>query len=299
MSNQTDRVIARLFGGLGNQLFIYAAARAVALRNSAELVLDTTSGFESDTLYRRNYQLASFPIAGRVASASERLEPFSRVRRGLLRRVNSRRSFDDRTYLFQEGVDFDPRLNEFELKGTVHLEGYWQSEKYFKEFESKIRRDLSIPIPMDEVNQRTLAAIKKSNAVSVHFRFFDSGDDQSTSNAGSDYYARAIADCEGRLAEPHYFVFSDQPERAAELLQIGPERFTCVTHNRGDAGAISDLFLMSQCTHFVIANSTFSWWGAWLSDQQSKTVIAPSFVKRTGETCWGFDGLLPAEWRLL
>jgi len=104
------KIISRIFGGLGNQLFCYAAARRLALVNNAELVIDNVSGFMHDTDYQRQYQLDHFSIPCRKATSVELLEPFPRIRRYLKRRLNQRRPFAQRSYLVQEGIDFDPRL---------------------------------------------------------------------------------------------------------------------------------------------------------------------------------------------
>lgn len=145
------KLIPRLFGGIGNQLFIYAAARRLALVNNAELVLDSVSGFTNDTVYQRHYQLDHFNIPCRQATAAERLEPFSRLRRKVLRWWNQRKPFKQRTYLVQESIDFDPRLLYYKPRGTVYLEGYWQSENYFKDIEDIIRHDLKIKPPEDTI----------------------------------------------------------------------------------------------------------------------------------------------------
>jgi hypothetical protein len=94
----------------------------------------------------------------------------------------------------------------------------------------------------------------------------------------------------------HYFLFSDRPEAARALIPLSDDRVTAVAHNRGDDNAHADLWLMQQAQHFIIANSTFSWWGAWLGAGPRSVVIAPGFVVREGKTWWGFDGLLPARW---
>ena len=131
-SSQNKKIITRIVGGLGNQLFIYAAARRLALVNHAELVLDDVSGFVRDHDYKRQCQLDHFKITCRKATAAERLEPFSRVSRYLKRRWNQSLPFAQRTYLVQEGMDYEPRLLQLKPQGTLYLEGYWQSEKYFK-----------------------------------------------------------------------------------------------------------------------------------------------------------------------
>ena len=297
----TGLVIPRFFGGLGNQLFIYAAARRLALANNAELVIDDTSGFSHDHQYQRHYQLDHFSIPCREATASERLEPFMRARRYLKRRWNARRPFAQRSYIRQEGIDFDPRLLSLRPKGRFYLEGYWQSEGYFKDVEPQIRDDLRITPPTDDQNRQMAQRIRNALSVAVHVRFFDepntaASESQAANNAPGDYYQRAIATMEQRVPGAHYFVFSDRPQEAKARLPLPESRMTLVHHNQGAAMAYADPWLMTQCQHFIIANSTFSWWGAWLAENPGKIVIAPGFEKREGKMWWGFKGLLPEEW---
>lgn len=291
-----DRIIARIFGGLGNQLFIYAAARRLALLNDAELVLDHVSGFAHDRIYQRHYQLDHFALPFRKATALERLEPFSKARRFLKRKWNQYLPFDQRTYIMQEGVDFDPRLLQVNPQGRLYLEGYWQSERYFKDIAPTIREDLSIVPPEDAVNLDIAVRIAGCRAVAVHVRFFDSPDEAGINNAPEGYYERAVQQMEDLVADAHYFVFSDRPDAARARIPLPDKRLTLVSHNRGDRLAYADLWLMTLCRHFIIANSTFSWWGAWLANGLDKQVISPGFEIREGKMWWGFEGLLPEEW---
>lgn len=290
------RVVVRVMGGLGNQLFCYAAARRLALTNNAELVVDDVSGFAYDAVYQRHYQLDHFNIPCRKATAAERLEPFSRVRRYLKRRWNQRLPFAQRAYLVQAGIDFDPSLLHFKPQGTVYLEGYWQSEDYFKDVADTLRQDLQITLPADAANLAMAARIGDCTAVSVHVRFFDEPDATGINNAPGDYYSRAVETMERLVPAAHYFVFSDQPAAARARIPLPDARVTLVAHNQGDEHAYADLWLMTQCQHFIIANSTFSWWGAWLAAHPGKQVIAPGFEMRQGKMWWGFKGLLPSEW---
>jgi len=290
------KVIARIFGGIGNQLFCYAAARRLALVNDAELVLDDVSGFRYDK-YKRRYQLDHFNIPCRKATPAERLEPFPRLRRYILKQMNKYRPFEKRTYIVQEGIDFDPRLLHTRFRGTIYLEGYWQSEKYFKDIEPIIREDLRINSPLDRMNQEMAKKIRECLAVAIHIRFFDKPGEKSQNNLPSSYYKKAIDYIESHLQNPHYFIFSDYPESARELIPLPDSRITLITHNKGEENAYADLWLMTQCKHFIIANSTFSWWGAWLSQFRDKIVIAPAIVRR-GEGAWGFKGLIPEGWLL-
>ncbi len=297
-----DKVISRIIGGLGNQLFCYAAARRLAIVNNAELVVDHVSGFRYDTQYRRHYQLDHFMIPCRKATPSERLEPFSRLRRYILKQVNKRRPFEKRTYIMHEGIDFDPRLLNIRFRGTIYLEGYWQSEQYFKDVEPQIRQDLQIKPPMDGANLAMAEKIRGCTAVAVHVRFFDEiGRDISSggNNVPSSYYIRAIQTMEDLVRDAHYFIFSDRPEAARSLIPLSDDRITLISHNKGDDNAYADLWLMTQCQHFIIANSTFSWWGAWLAAFKDKVIIAPGFEKRSGKIAWGFEGIIPREWTKL
>jgi hypothetical protein len=296
-----SKIIVRIFGGLGNQLFIYAAARRLALKNDAELVIDDVSGFVRDHQYERFYQLEHFNIPCRKATAGERLEPFCRVRRYLKRRRDWHLPFEHRHYLVQEGIDFDERLLIFKPHGVVYLEGYWQSEGYFKNIEPQIREDLRIQHPRNNANQQVVENIRATTSVAVHLRFFNEPETSIqeapyTNNAPGIYYKSAITEMEKRISGAHYFIFSDRPSKAKECLQMAAVSMTIVHHNQGDAMAYADMWLMSQCRHFIIANSTFSWWGAWLGQDPKKIVIAPGFEKRDGIMSWGFKGLLPEDW---
>jgi hypothetical protein len=201
-----SKIIVRIFGGLGNQLFCYAAARRLALMNNVELVIDDVSGFERDHDYQRQYQLDHFNIKSRKATPVERLEPFARARRYLKRCLNQRLPFAERSYIQQEGVDFDPRLLHAKPCGTVYLEGYWQSEDYFKDVEGIIRDDLRIIPPMDAANLAMATRMRNCLAVAVHVRFFDAPTEVGINNAPGDYYARAIAQMEAMAPDAHYFV---------------------------------------------------------------------------------------------
>ena len=293
-----SKVIVRIKGGLGNQLFSYAAARRLALVNNAELVIDEVTGFERDSLYLRRYMLDRFHISGRNATPFERLAPFDRYRRILLKWLSKNKPFALRKYLEQEGLDFDKRLLDLKVGGTRYLEGYWQSEGYFKDVEATIREDLKILPPEDELNLRMAEEILNCNAVAIHVRWFDTPGSIAAHNAPIQYYQRAISFMEEKVKSPHYFLFSDAPEAAQVKLDLPAGRVTCVSHNQGNAASYADLWLMSQCRHFIIANSTFSWWGAWLGVGQEKIVVAPG-VELEGKTAWGFKGLIPNGWTVL
>jgi hypothetical protein len=293
-----SKVIVRIKGGLGNQLFCYAAARRLALANYSELIIDDVTGFARDRRYSRQYMLDHFAIKARKAKATERLEPFERYRRGIMKWLSRRKPFSKRRYLEQELRDFDPRLLEFKVNGMIYLDGYWQSEDYFKDVEPTLRQDLRLLAPEDAVNREMAEKIGACNSVAVHVRWFDAagGNSGNCHNLGQSYYISAFKEIQARVANPHFFIFSDDTKAVRSILPLPEDMMTQVDHNRNSESAYKDLWLMSRCKNFIIANSTFSWWGAWLADNASKVVIAPS-IHLDGEGAWGFRGLIPEKWK--
>lgn len=290
------KIITRIKGGLGNQLFCYATARRLSLINNAELVIDNVSGFVRDHEYKRQYQLTHFNIPIRLATPSERLMPFERLRRFLLKRISTKKPFETRQYLEQENNDFDERLLSLKVNGKIYLDGYWQSEQYFIDIENIIRQELEIIYPTDKTNQDLATFIKSTNAICVHIRWFDTPNNNSSgSNVKKEYYNNAISFITAKINDPHFIIFSDFPDETKQFLSINENQCTYINHNKGDENAYADLWLMSLCNHFIIANSTFSWWGAWLSKNKDKIVIAPA-GKINGISAWGFNGLLPENW---
>lgn len=266
----TDRhgkVIARVKGGLGNQLFCYAAAKRLAVVNQAQLIIDDVSGFSHDVVYKRKCALNHFNIKERSATPRERMEPFGRVRRKLAMYMNLHRAFEHRSYLLQEGLGFESRLLNRKVNGTVYLDGTWQSEDYFKDVSPIIREDFRIAPPTDRENLLAATAIDQAeNPVAVHVRWFDSPNSQgSILNLSKRYYLNAMRFVERELDKPNYFVFSDNIEATKALLNFPDNRVTFIMHNNIEDAAFSDLSLMTMCKHFILSNSTLNWWGAWLA----------------------------------
>ncbi|MBU0571099.1 MAG: alpha-1,2-fucosyltransferase [Candidatus Omnitrophica bacterium] len=291
---QAKKVIVCLKGGQGNQLFCYAAARRLALANDAELVIDDVSGFIRDTKYRRKYALEKFNIKTRKATPAERMEPFERWRRIVAKFSARRQPFHKREYIEQEGADFDPRLLDLNVRGTIYLDGYWQSEKYFKDVEETIRKDFQIILPQDLHNQDMAERIQRCEAVAIHVRLVAPPWGATRSHEGiRSYYRCAVEEIERKVHDPYYFLFSDDPSSAKSLLKIPDERLTCVSCNHGESNSYADFWLMSLCKHFIIADSTFSWWGAWLGRHKNKIITVPitRFI--------GKDDLIPNNWLMV
>jgi hypothetical protein len=300
------KVIVRLKGGLGNQLFCYASARRLSLVNDAELVLDTVSGFEYDRIYKRTYSLAGFSIPARVATPKERMEPFGRIRRMFARKLSERKPLDKRRYIQQVGVDFDPNIISLRLQeGTTYFDAFGQSEKYFADIRGQLKQDLimSTTVALDSRNEP--ATINSNESVALHMRWFDSGFNENSSNISLGYYAQAIAQLLTKIPAAHFFVFTDRPDKATGALEslLKKYQYTLVSQAKVNNSPETDFWLMRQCRHFIIGNSTFAWWAAWLAEQDKSgtLVFAPSrnVDPLHSVTAWGFPGLLPDRWTAL
>jgi hypothetical protein len=284
-------IISRLECGLGNQLFQYAAGRAVSLRLGCPLHLDTR-WYQN---FKRPFELDAFRIEATVVG---RLEAF-RVRLSTGPRIKPLRSALNALLpglilpsLVDAEAGYDPRLAEVDR--SVYLHGFWQSPRYFETIREQLLEELAFKRAPDAENQNTLDAIAATNAVAVHVRRGDylRSDVGLLYFCGLDYYRAAIDIVRSRLASPHLFVFSDDPDWAAANIKSDLP-VTLVRHNTGRRN-IEDLRLMKACRHFIIANSTFSWWGAWLSTHANQLVICPE--RWFSQPHPSEKDLIPPEW---
>jgi len=300
------KVVVRLKGGLGNQLFCYAAARRLAWTNGAELVLDVVTGFKYDHIYRRTYALGSFSIPARLATPAEQMEPFGRLRRLIARKLSERKPLEQRRYIQQAGVDFDPGIVSLCLQeGTTYFDAFGQSERYFADIRELLLQDFTMSAPIDQSNLEMAKKIEASPSVAMHVRWFDDGDAAHSSNMSLAYYGQAISQLIAKIGDAHFFIFSDRPEQTAALLAplIQGLPYTVVRQNAERGNAEGDFWLMRRCQHFIIGNSTFAWWAAWMGEHShdGTHVIAPkcNIDPKGRVTAWGFPGLLPERWMLL
>jgi hypothetical protein len=290
------RVVVRAKGGIGNQLFCYAAALRLAITNSAELVVDNTTGFKTDSKYKRTYRLNHFCISARLCNSNEKLEPFSRVRHFFARRFAQRQPFPHRRYLNEEQLGFDARILNHKVINTLYLDGYWQSYLYFQDQAARLNAELTIRITPSERLLHIARALQACNAVAVHYRCFDNhAREQNYNSLDFSYYETAIRTMLNCSHNPHFYVFTDDIPQATERFAQLDMPVTIVDTFFEVDQDIADLWLMTLCRNYIIANSTYSWWGAWLGRYSDKVVIAPK-MSCVGVGAWGFDGLLPHDW---
>lgn len=287
-------IITKINGGLGNQLFQYAAGRSLAHRHQTNLVLDL-SDFKNIPLGNtpRKFELDQYPIVARVASPEE--EASFRFYQGrVLRRV----PFLPRPWWHAREPHFQYDSNFSRLSDNVYLDGYWQSNLYFENIAPIIQSELQPLESPGKINQDLLDSMSQQNSVALHIR---RGDYVSNIKAAIhhgvcsiDYYQKAINIIVEKVTNPYFYIFSDDLEWVKKNLAITLP-VTYVGHNKGGQ-AFQDLRLISHCKHQIIANSSFSWWGAWLNSNPQKIVIGPKqwfLVNKNTST------LFPRGWHML
>lgn len=292
-------IIARLMGGLGNQMFQYAAARTLALRLGVELKLDLSFfNQENRETTPRSYELDVFRIAAAPATLEELsvAESLSVRNDSIFSRLKGVLSGQrEEPFLYREPhFQYDPELLK-QPDGTV-LSGYWQSERYFVEHRPLLLSEFTLKNGMESRYQEIEADIDSSESVAVHIRRGDYASNPAVADyhglCSLDYYHKAAAIMARQLKAPRFFLFSDDPDWVAGSLKLSSP--STVASFKDCTSPASELLLFSRCSHAIIANSSFSWWGGWLNQNRNKIVIAPErwFARPEINT----DDLIPASW---
>lgn len=287
-------ILVRLVGGLGNQLFQYAFARSISVDKRVEVKLDAISGFENDCFYRRSYSLDHFNIS---------LQPTSRQEvTAALDSGSGGRTGAPYTIVREKGFSLND-LGSVDWDENLYFIGYWQTEKYFRSIEGILREELQVNAPLRGKSTEYARIMEGTDSVSIHIRALHGispngrKSDRDIALHGRipiDYYRDALAylsnACGTKLT---HFVFSDDIESAGKVMNDLGISCHFVSHD-GPEKDYEDFRLMSLCRHHILANSTFSWWGAWLCNDARKTVIAPKdwFSDPSPDT----TNLIPESW---
>ncbi|OQW68044.1 MAG: alpha-1,2-fucosyltransferase [Proteobacteria bacterium ST_bin12] len=269
-------IISNIIGGLGNQMFQYAAALALSNKLRCTLKVDIRDfsgyklhqGFELDRL---------FNICAKPALNKDVTEVIGWQQSAFARRLFRKPHLKyarHKNYIVEPHFSYWGGFNQ--IKGNSYIDGYWQSERYFSEFADKVRSEFNFKLPLSKKNSEIAAHIAQVNAVSLHVRRGDYVTNAKNAHIGVcslDYYKAAISHINIKLNNPVFFIFSDDMDWVKANLALA-EKSVYVDHNSG-AESYNDMRLMSLCKHHIIANSSFSWWGAWLNSNSEKIVIAP------------------------
>lgn len=268
MSKKKNIIISVLTGGFGNQLFEYACAYAQARRTNARLIIDATF-LSTDSL--RDYELGTFNLHYYSKLTIPKRLPYL-LKIGIRKIVHTPLRLYSKCYKEKEGYVFDK--NVLTLRGKWRLHGYWQSEKYFKDYRKEILEMLTPTYRPTTSFMQLLNQIKSTESISVHVR---RGDYVALGIClGDEYYRNALRLMCEKVKDAVFYVFSDNMEYAKELFENTLEgaKVIFVVYEAKNS-TIEDFLLMKACKHNITANSSYSWWGAWANDNEDKLVICP------------------------
>lgn len=291
-------IIVKLKGGLGNQLFQYAAAKNLAIINQTKLLIDSSSGFSNDP-YKRSFALLNFCIKSEIASLDE-INNFlgkSNIIRYFRIFFSYLFSFNNLQYIHERFYHYDEKVANIKSKKNIYLEGYFQSEKYFIKNYNEVLSEFEFKQEASDINLKYLLQIKDCESVSLHVRTYDDAKINSAikiyGNPSIDYYEKAVEYIKSKIKDPVFFIFSDNIDWAKNNIVINHAKVEYISHNDIENGH-EDLRLMKACKHNIIANSSFSWWGAWLNKNKSKIVIAPQKWVQSDHI--DFKDVVPKNW---
>jgi hypothetical protein len=264
------KLIVQLCGGLGNQMFQYATARALSELNGALLVLDTYSGFARDFEYQREYELEGMAITSREASLAERM-PFWTAR--IAQKITGKRQplIIKKWYgcrLNETKFKFHKQIKDLKFHGSCWMTGYWQSPRYFDDIEVILQKEL-MPLEPEQPFREMGEQMRGTNSVALGIRLYEESSNPGAHAAGGriksvESINQAILGIERKQADCHFYIFCTHRSPILDELQFNNE-VTYVTHDDGFMGSHQRLWLLTQCRHHLFTNSTYYWWGAWLS----------------------------------
>lgn len=313
-------IVARLSGGLGNQLFQYAIGRKMAIKNNALLIIDKSHYNTDENRAARDFRLNHL----KIRSASSNCE-FQRLMRpnGVIGKAMD--------FLFRKTISINPlypryhKEKHFNFYSDVlnlscekglFIEGYWQCEKYFKDIRPHLlaetcpTRDFSNTFskPNFKKYKETLDLVKNTKSVSIHVRRGDLVNNPDTFKVhgicSMEYYINAVKLLKNKYSNLNFFIFSDDPVWVKNsfishkgLFEINKNKKTTQIKIVDTGKDIADLYLMRHCCHHITANSTFSWWGAWLSSaiENKGTIICPEKWFNSTKSFNSKD-LIPESW---
>lgn len=290
-------MIVKIQGGLGNQMFQYAFAKSLSLKHKKEVFLDNSAFDSNSFITKRDFKLELFNITLSLVNQDihfvnqnlDKNQFFNKLRKRALKKW----PFLSKNIRIEKSLEFDSK----NLNVYSYYEGYWQSEKYFKDFNIQIINDFTFKNVKDLERGQFVKDISSKNAVSIHVRRGDYVNNPVVNNfhgsLSDEYYRKAIKLVKDKVENPVFYIFSDDINWVKlNMFQNDDINLVFVF----SSSEKEDLFLMSKCKHNIIANSSFSWWGAYLNENANKIIVAPKTWYKNNEANKSTLDLIPSKW---
>lgn len=287
-------IISIIQGGLGNQMFQYACGLCISHQYSCPLRLVSMNPLSGT---KRRFELNIFDFDNKIDS-SDYLHKYGyrtrKIPRLLQRFFLNKGIIDTGIHIQRSQLESIPEIDS--KKGYLILEGYWQNEKYFFNVSNEIRNIFSFT-DVDDTNQRIASQIHSEESVSIHVRRTDFINHRRSSRKHDvvplGYYADAVKLIKSKYLNPKFFVFSDDINWVKENMNFLPRNSVYVSHNK-EKKSYMDMYLMSLCKSNIIANSSFSWWGAWLGGSKLLRIAPKKWTNKIDT-----KDVVPVSWRII
>ena len=277
------KAVVYLSGGLGNQLFQYAFSRAIQSKRKIKTKINTT-------FYQRNLKDNTSREVGLEFFNIEYQEINDSLLERAIHKFNEKlfvRLFNLKSNYHNENTVNPNNIHNIELREKNFFRGYWQNHNYFDSIKEDLIKDFCLNHNLENLDQIILKKILNTNSVCIHVRRTDYiGTEYDVVNI--DYYKNALNIISSKYSNLNFFIFSDDIKWCRLNLNFIPEANYC------SFSLLNDFHLMSLCNHFIIPNSTFSWWSAYLSGNKNKIVIIPTIWHKTSRDL--FKDASPTDW---
>lgn len=298
-------VIVKVIGGLGNQLFQYSAGRVFALKLNTSLKLDLT--FYEDPKYSSTYRLHNFNLPYTVANKNEYVSLLNTKTNSIVRKVFKHLGLKIYPYLKNSHIIEDDLLkyikSEKNYQTDFYLDGWFASEEFFKENRTLLLEEFNADRLLNESNKILKEKIQQCNSIAVHIRRGDYLSNNYFKYLPKKYYENAIHSISKKVEDPIFYFFSDditwvkvEFSNLKNAIFVSSNNFNKIEST--EKNDIEDLMLMRCCKHQIIANSTFSWWGAWLNQNPDKQVYFPAywFENKKAQINFEKNNFIPKSW---
>jgi len=299
-------IFVKIQGGLGNQLFQYAAARSLSLKFETELRVDIS--FYEKPIYKDvHYRLDRFNLPFTIASEDDFIHLLNRMPKSFINNLFKKflvkiNPFHKKTHLFENEI-MNLSKSRQKIKIDYYIEGWFGSSNYFKDYREIFIKEFNLDNLLSKKNKTLKYQMRNSNSIAVHIRRGDYLTNLYFKNLPKEYYLCAIKRSRNEVDNPIFYFFSDDIAWTKEQFSyIDNARFIdnkTISDAFGDTpGDISDLMLMRSCKNQIIANSTFSWWGAWLNENPNKRVYYPAYWYNNSKAQMQFEenSFIPSDW---